>query len=92
MRHFVDGFPLFLSDKAPGVTFCYINDGQFSNAAFRSYLCQYHRLFRALGPVMLSFVTQEQHVGRITIQSPRRFSAASTSASRNYETGLMLNY
>jgi len=60
-RHFVDGFPLFLSDgESPTVTFCYVDDCQFSNAAFRSYLRQYNRLFRALGPVTLYFVTRHQ--------------------------------
>lgn len=73
-RHFVDGFPLLLSrGDAVSVAFCYIDDGQFSNAAFRSYLRQYHRLFRALGPVTLSFVTQDQQRFEAATKVLRRF-------------------
>ena len=73
-RHFVDGFPLFLSNAdSSGITFCYIDDGQFSNAAFRSYLRQYHRLFRVLGPITLSFVTQHEHRFEAADKALRRF-------------------
>ena len=60
-RHFVDGFPLFLSNgDPPDLSFCFIDDGQFSTAAFRSYLRQYYRLFQVLGPVTLFFVAQDK--------------------------------
>jgi hypothetical protein len=66
-RQFVDGFPLFLRrDATPKICFCYVDDGQLSTAAFRSYLRQYQRLFEALGTVKLYFLTQES----------RRFDAA----------------
>jgi hypothetical protein len=73
-RHFVDGFPLFLSGgDSSGISFCYIDDGQFSMAAFRSYLRQYHRLFQALSPVAVSFVTQNQHRFEAARKAIRRF-------------------
>jgi len=73
-RHFVDGFPLFLSGgESPAISFSYIDDGQFSMAAFRSYLRQYHRLFQALGPVGLAFVTADQHRFDAAGKALRRF-------------------
>ena len=73
-RHLVDGFPQFLDGEKPGgITFCYIDDGQFSNAAFRSYLRQYHRLFQALGSVTLAFVTQEQNRFEAAVKTLSRF-------------------
>lgn len=58
-RHFVDGFPVFLSDgQGPSLSFCYIDDDHLTTAAFRSYLAQYNRLFQALGPVNLVFLTR----------------------------------
>lgn len=60
-RHFVAGFPVFLSDgQGPSLSFCFIDDDHLITAAFRSYLAQYHRLFQALGPVNLIFVTRRQ--------------------------------
>jgi hypothetical protein len=62
-RHFVDGFPAFLNgEHQPVLSFTFIDDDQLTNAAFRSYLVQYHRLFQALGPVSLVFLTR--YLGR----------------------------
>lgn len=73
-HHFVDGFPLFLSPPNSSIlSFCYIDDGQFSMAAFRSYLRQYHRLFQALGSIILAFVTQDQHRFEAAGKALRRF-------------------
>jgi hypothetical protein len=73
-RHFVDGFPLFLGSGESGTpSFCYIDDGQFTNAAFRSYLRQYHRLFQALATVSLWFVTPDQHRFEVARKALRRF-------------------
>lgn len=60
-RHFVDGFPVFLNGgENPALTFSFVDDDQLTNAAFRSYLVQYHRLFQALGPVNLIFLTRHR--------------------------------
>lgn len=60
-RHFVDGFPLFLNGREDAVlSFTFVDDDQLTTAAFRSYLVQYHRLFQALGPVNLVFLTRHQ--------------------------------
>jgi hypothetical protein len=59
VRHFADGFPLFLAGgECPTMSFAYIDDGQLTTAAFRSYLVQYQRLFHALGRVGLVFLTR----------------------------------
>lgn len=61
-RHFVDGFPLFLTGGGcPTLSFTYVDDGQLTTAAFRSYLVQYHRLFQALCQVGLVFLTRSHH-------------------------------
>ena len=67
VRHFVDGFPMFQSTGDPSaISFTYADDGQLTTAAFRSYLGQYHRLFQAVGPMGLVFLTR----------SPDRFERA----------------
>jgi hypothetical protein len=73
-RHFADELPMFLSGAtSPEIAFCYIDDGQFSMAAFRSYLRQYHRLFQALAPLGLSFVTHHQQRFEAARKALRRF-------------------
>jgi hypothetical protein len=73
-RHFVDAFPVFLnSAEPPAISFCFIDDGQFSTAAFRSYLRQYHRLFQSLGPVNLVFLTHNPTRGEAAAKTLRRF-------------------
>jgi hypothetical protein len=72
-RHFVDGFPLFLAGgEPPTISFTYVDDGQLTTAAFRSYVAHNHRLFQALGPVGLVFVTR----------SPDRFDGARHALKR----------
>ncbi|HVR22986.1 MAG TPA: hypothetical protein VMU26_06660 [Candidatus Polarisedimenticolia bacterium] len=61
VRHFVDGFPMFLTaGHPPAMSFTYVDDGQLTTAAFRSFLAQYSRLFQALGSVGLSFLTRSR--------------------------------
>ncbi len=82
-RHFVDGFPLFLRrGQSPDICFCYIDDGQFSTAAFRSYLRQYHRLFQALGAVTVSFLTQDRQRYEAAARVLRRFSERLADSAR----------
>ena len=52
--------------EPPAISFTYSDDGQLTTGAFRSYLGQYHRLFQALGPTFLGFLTR----------SPDRFERA----------------
>ncbi len=74
-RQFIDGFPLFLRrDTTPNICFCYVDDGQLSTAAFRSYLRQHQRLFQALGTVNLYFLTQESRRFDAALRVLRRFT------------------
>jgi hypothetical protein len=73
VRHFVDGFPMFQSTaESSAISFTYVDDGQLTTAAFRSYLGHYHRLFQALGLAGLVFLTR----------SPDRFESAQKALDR----------
>jgi hypothetical protein len=57
-RYFPDGFPQFLrADKPLAISFVYVDDGQLTSNAFRSFLRNYRGLFERLGSLDLVFVT-----------------------------------
>ncbi len=73
-RHFVDGFPVFLnSSEDAALSFTFVDDDQLTTAAFRSYLVQYHRLFQALGPIDLVFLTRHQGRFEAAVKTLDRF-------------------
>ena len=83
VRHFVDGFPMFLTaGQPPIISFTYVDDGQLTTAAFRSYLAQYCRLFQALGTVGLSFLTRSRDRFEAAQKALDRFCDRVTEGTR----------
>jgi len=61
LRHFVDGFPLFLAPPLPGLsavlTFSYVDSGDSSGSGFSKHLLTYQPLFRQLNSFRFLFIS-----------------------------------
>lgn len=61
LRHFVDGFPLFLAPPLPGlspvVTFSYVDSGASAGSGFGRHLAAYQPLFRQLNSFRFLYIS-----------------------------------
>ena len=84
-RYFVDKYPIFITtgddQKAPQVSFCYVDEGVITGSRFGNYLRQYRSLFLALARFNLIYVSASDRLFQAAERDFRHFIAALESTA-----------
>jgi hypothetical protein len=82
---FVDKYPIFITpdddQKAPQVSFCYVDEGVITGSRFGSYLRQYRALFLALAKFNLIYVSASDRLFQAADRDFRNFIAGLESTA-----------